>query len=63
MCVDTFIGNGNLSVHGEGKTNEGMHSDGGWRIVTTARSVFDVLAGRSCLALHVHRTRPNPCSL
>ena len=47
----------------EGKANEGMLSDGGWRLVTTARTVFDVLAGRSCNVLHFHRTRSNPCSV
>ena len=35
----------------------GMHSDGGCRIVTTARAVCNVLERRSCNELHAIRTR------
>ena len=34
--------------------DDGMHSNGGRRIVTTARTVCDVLRGRSCDDLQVH---------
>ena len=37
-----------------GKVNDGMHADG-WSIVTTARTVWYVLRGRSCDELHRHR--------
>ena len=32
-----------------------MHSDGGWSVVKTARTVCDVLGGRRCDELQVHR--------
>ena len=47
----------------EGKMNDGMHSVGGWRIVTTARAHSDVLGGRSCEELHVHRPAHQGCPL
>ena len=33
--------------------NDGSRADGGWRIVTTARTVCDALGRRSCDELHV----------
>ena len=47
----------------EGKRREGCILMVVGRIVTTARTVCDVLAGRSCNVLYFHRTRPNPRSV
>ena len=37
--------------------NDGMRSDGGLRTVMTARTVCNVLGGRICDELHVHRPK------
>ena len=55
ICPDSF------SVQGKTRQTTECILMGGWRIVTTARIVCDVLEGPSCDELHVHRPQTTCC--